>query len=135
MAAWFAKLMQKGRTRSSSPHDDAGRKPGVRDARYDAIVQALRDRELEDRRAREQRQRWYRQHLKSDPAIASSVPDPVGSVRLHRFRTKVPCRVTAEARTLLDQLTHRFPGATITFPRGTSGQQVVMLAGGASAEP
>jgi hypothetical protein len=142
MAGWFAKLMQKGHARSPraiapgfSEHADGGRNPDARDARYDAIVQMLRDREVEDRAAREKRQRGYRQSLESDSSIGSSASSSSSPIRLNRFRTKVPCRATPEARALLDELGKQFPGATITFPRLTSGRQAVMLSGGAGTEP
>src|SRR5215208_1758877 len=97
MAGWFPTLMQKGHPRS-------GRSPDPRDARYDAIVQTLRDLEAEDRAAREKRQRGYRQSLESDSGLGSSASSPSSPVRLNKFRTKVPCRVTPEARALLDRL-------------------------------
>ena len=143
MAGWFAKLMQKGHPRShraiagAAPptNADVGSNGSARDARYDAIVQMLRDRAVEDRQAREKRQRWYSQHLKSESGLASNAPTPGSPTRLHKFNTKVPCRATPEARALLDELRKRFSGSTVTFPEVTSRQQVVMLTRGAGAEP
>ena len=142
MPRWFAKLMQKSEGRSRrvlagaaemNPSAAAG-SPGTRDARYGAIVQQLRDRESEDRAARERRQRWYRQYLKGDAPGASSAASPWSPSRLHRIRTKVPCRTTPQASALLDQLRKRFSGCTVSFPQLPSGQQAVMVTGIAGAE-
>ena len=143
MAGWFAKLMQKGHTPSRraiagaefSKHPDVGRNLDARDARYDAIVQTLRDREVEDRAAREKRQRGYRQSLESDSGIANSASSPSSPIRLSRCRTKVPCQVTPEARALLDEIRKRFSGSTVSFPQGTGRQQAVMVTRRAGAEP
>jgi hypothetical protein len=134
MPDWFEKLMQRGHGRGR--HADVERNLTARDARYDAIVQALRDREAEDRAARERRQRfWYKQSLENDPGVRSSASSTLSPARLYRFCTKVPCRATPEARALLDELRKTFPDATVTFPHVTSGQQAVMLSGSAGAEP
>ena len=141
MAGWFAKLMQTGHARSHGgspetgfPRDaGGGDQPGPRDARYDTIVQMLRDRESEERHAREKRQRWYRQHLPTDSDIGTVASRPAAPVRLSRFRTKVPCRITPEARALIDDLTRQFSGCTVTFPHLTHRGQAVMLSPGAGA--
>lgn len=143
MAGWFAKLMQQGHAPSrraiagpeDSRHSEVESGLDARRARYDAIIEKLRDRVAEDRDAREKRQRGYKQTLDSDFAIASL--GAVGSTptRLHRFRTKVPCRVTPEARALLEDLRKRFPGGAVTFPHVTSGRQPVMLEGSADTWP
>lgn len=127
MADWFAKLMERGRARAR-PADVANL--DARDPRYDAIIQLLRDRAAEDREAREKRQRGYRQSLESEVGAESTALP----IRLHRFRTKVPCRVTLEARTLLDQLRKRFSGCTVTFPQMANRQQAIMLSGASHTE-
>lgn len=143
MADWFAKLMQNRQARLPRATAEAGvsklaavqREPRARDPRHDVVVRMLREREAEDREAREKRQRWYRQSLESDAGAGSGGPDPSFPLRLGRLRTKVPCRATPEARALLEQLRRRYPGATVTFPRLASGQQAVMLARHAGAVP
>ena len=131
MADWFAKLMQRGRSRSRPGNEKLD---APRDPRYDSIVQMLRDRATEDRDAREKRQRGYRQSLEHDVAVGSATSSSSSPTRLHRFRTKVPCRVTPEARALLDQLRKRFSGCTVTFPQLTSRQQAVMVSGATHTE-
>ncbi|MGH7678930.1 MAG: hypothetical protein ACRENU_10720, partial [Gemmatimonadaceae bacterium] len=131
MAGWFAKLMEQSGAGAHARSSPAAAE--TRDARYDTIVQTLRDRDAEDRNAREARQRWYRQHLPGDSGNASSASSP--AIRLHRFRTKVPCRATAEAQALLHELERQFPGATVTFSHGTNGRQTLMLSAGARATP
>lgn len=105
-------------------------------ARYDAIVQMLRDRAVEDRAAREKRQRfWYRQSLEDDLGPPSTASSPRSRIRLNKFHTKVPCRVSPAARVLLDKLAKQYPDATVTFPQLANGQQVVMLTAGAGTPP
>lgn len=144
MAGWFAKLMQRGRARGrpviawSKLADDAlaGTAHDARDTRYDAVVQKLRDRDVEDRVAREKRQRfWYKQSLESDSSTGSSAPGPQAPLRLHRFRATVPCRATPAARALLAELKRQFPGGTVSFAQLANRQQAVMLAGGAGRRP
>ncbi|HEU4996919.1 MAG TPA: hypothetical protein VFT29_19010 [Gemmatimonadaceae bacterium] len=143
MAGWFAKLMQRGRARGrlviawrGVAHDAGPTASDARDARYDAIVRMLRDREADDRVAREKRQRfWYKQSLESDSRSGGSTSTTQAPVRLHRFRTSVPCRTTPEARALLDGLRRQFPGSTVSFAQLTNGQQAVMLAGGTGRKP
>ncbi|MFL5579337.1 MAG: hypothetical protein ACJ8AO_03110, partial [Gemmatimonadaceae bacterium] len=94
----------------------------------------LRYRDAEDRGARERRLRRYTQFLESEPGTGGA-SDPSAPVRLHRFRTKVPCRVAPEARALLDEITRQHSGSTVTFPEVTSRQQAVMLTGAAGTEP
>jgi hypothetical protein len=107
-----------------------------REGRYEAIVQMLLDREADDREAREKRQLGYKQYLESVSGLLGSSPSRPGShIRLSKFRTKVPCRVTPEARALLDQLEKDYSGSTVTFLEVTSRRQAVMLSGGARAEP
>lgn len=91
-----------------------------KDARHEAIVRKLLDRQVEDRDAREKRLLGYKQTLKQ--GAPSSGPD-----RLHRFRTKVPCRATLAALDLLDELAMRNPGATISFLRQASRRQAIIL--------
>jgi hypothetical protein len=129
MADWFAKLMQKGH--AGSPRTA----PRARDARYDAIVQTLRERDAQDRAGREKRQRWYQQHLKCDADAASEGSAERPPALLHRLRTKVPCRATAAARGLLDRLERDFAGATVTIASATARRRALMLAGGGCAEP
>ena len=143
MSGWFARLMQRGHARSHEAgaadglptHDDVVRDLEARDDRYDDVVQLLRLRETEDRDAREKRQRWYKQYVKLDTGRAGEASAPCPPDRLHRFRTKVPSRLTPEARALLDRLATLFPGSTVTFRHDGSGRQVAMLAGGALTEP
>lgn len=106
----------------------------ARRARYRAAVQTLRDREAEDRAAREQRQRGYKQTLKADARSESGAPEWSVPVRLQRVRTMVPCRATPEARALLDELRRRYPGCTVSFAPAVGGKQPVILAGGTGAE-
>lgn len=135
MAGWFAKLMQQGDAHSrralaaAGPrkHGSVQGKPDPRDARFDALVQMLHDREAEDRVAREKRQRGYRQSLASDSAIASGASSDCSPVRLHRLRAKVPCRMTPEGRALLGQLGQQFAGGRVTFPYLATGRQAVMI--------
>ena len=142
MADWFGKLMQGGRARARPAtaiarvptHVDGRTTADARPGRFDAIVQSLRDREPAERDAREKRQRWYRQSLTTDSAAACAASTQSSPIRLHRFGAKVPCRVTPEARALIDQLTRRFPGCTVSFPLLSNGQQAVMLTGGAGTE-
>jgi hypothetical protein len=142
MADWFAKLMQRGHARGRpaiagagvSNHPDVGTSLDSRDARH-AIIRMLRDRDAEDRDAREKRQRWYRQSLETDSGIESTTPSLSAPARLHRFRTKVPCRVTPEARALLAQLKKRFSGSTVTFQQTDSRRQAVMLTRAPGSEP
>lgn len=97
----------------------------VRDARFDEIVQALRDRAVDDRLVREKRQRWYKQHLKIESAAArdrEATPH-----RLERFRTRVPCSITPAAQALLGDLAHRFSGCAVSFTLGPSGNQSIVL--------
>ena len=144
MADWFAKLMQRGgnqaRIRSVTIGAQAesegveNRPPAEpRDARYDAIVQTLRDREAEDRDAREKRQRWYRQSLESDTDNTDTESHPESPVRLYKFSTKAPCRVTPEAQVLLEQLRRRFSGCTVSFQQAIGARQAVMVTGGGGA--
>lgn len=143
MADWFGKLMQKGQTPSrdgvaaagSSKVADVGSSVDARNSRHDAIVQMLRDRAADDRVAREKRQRGYRQSLENDSGVGSSASSPSSPIRVHNFRTKVPCRATPEARALLEQLRKRFPGGTVSFSQLESGQQGVMVTASAGAEP
>ena len=144
MAGWFAKLMEDDHDRSRraaaaaglSTQGDAGRHPEARDARYDAAVQRLRDRDAEDRAAREKRQRGYKQHLERDAGGEGGAPGASSPVRLDRVRTKVPCRVTPEARALLDKLKKQFPRGTVTLQQVTGGgRQAVMLTRGPGFEP
>lgn len=105
-------------------------------ARYDTIVQMLRDRTVWDRAAREKRGRfWYRQSLEDDVGPGGNASSPRSRVRLNKFRTKVPCRVSPAARALLDKLAKQYPDATVTFPQLANGQQIVMLTPGAGAPP
>ena len=143
MAGWFAKLMQQGHAASrratigakDSTQPEVGSDLDARRARFDAIVQKLRDREAEDRDGREKRQRGYKQTLDSVSDVASAAAIPTAPTRLHRFRTKVPCRVTPEARAVLDELRKQFPGGTVTFPHAARGRQAVMLDGSAGTWP
>ena len=142
MSGWFAKLMEKGRTRSPGASTPAGashntaapNSPADRDVRYDVIVQRLRKREAEDRDARERRQQWYGQPRKSDPGTVAAASEP-GANRLYQLPTKVPCRATPEAKALLDKLSSGLSGATVTFRPDASGRQAVMLAASERAEP
>lgn len=146
MSAWFARLMQQGRVRSRSgvvTARPAGRGGALaprdarerRDARYDAILRTLRERAAVDRATRERRQRGYRQSLETDPAGEGDGGAAWAPARLHRFRTKVPCRATAEARALIAELRARFPGSTVTVAFVGRGRQALMLAGGTVPEP
>lgn len=126
MAGWFTKLMQQGHGWGGA-EPDAGTHADARDARHDAIVQALRERAVHDRDAREKRQRWYRQSVTADVAPASMSSNPSPLVRLHKFSTKVPCRLTSEARALLDEMARQFGGATVAFSQDGSGRQRLML--------
>ena len=144
MADWFAKLMHKRQARSSraipgpasSTHARVRPDDASRDPRYDALVRQLRERESDDREAREKRQRWYRQSLEDDDAApASSDAHPALPARLHRFRTRVPCSATPEARALLAQLGEWFPESIVTFPRVADGRQAVMLTESDGGEP
>ena len=112
----------------------AGSDRGPRDPRHDAIVQALRDREAEDRRARERRQRWYAPHLKVSSGGGDGTPGPEHPVRLYRCPTKAPCRATPAARFLLDDLRTRFPGGTVSFQQLANRRQAVILEA-AGAQP
>jgi hypothetical protein len=105
------------------------------DATHDGIIETLRNRGAQDRQAREKCQRWYRQHIKNDSCFGHEAGDASSPVRLHRFRTKVPCRATPTARALLDRLRRQFPGSTITFQRLRGGSQAVMLTAGDGTEP
>src|SRR5215213_10554126 len=125
MADWFAKLMQRGRSRGRP--GDVENLNAPQDPRYDRIVQMLRDRETEDRDARSKRERGYRHSLENDAAIGSLASSVSSPNRLHKFRTKVPCRVTPEARALLDRLRKLFSGSTVTFQQVSGRQQAVML--------
>jgi hypothetical protein len=108
---------------------------GKRDARYDTIVQILRDREVDDRDAREKRQRWYRQHLTTDAGRESSASAPSPPDRLFRFGTKVPCRATPEARALLARLRKEFSGSTVSFRHISSRRQAVLVTRGDDTAP
>lgn len=143
MARWFTKLMQKdhagsrraitGTARSSQ--SSARRNAPARDARYDGVVRMLRERDAEDRVAREKRKGWYRQHVQGDAVVGSGASGVGAPMRLHRLRTKVPCRATPEARALLDALRKRHPGHTVTFAHVSGNRQAVMLVAGAGAQP
>jgi hypothetical protein len=106
-----------------------------RDAKYEAVVQMLLDREVEDRHARAKRQLGYRQHLESVSGLGNGSAVAGSPTRLFKFRTKVPCRATPEARALLDQLKHQFPDGTVTFLQVTSRHQAVMLSKGIGTQP
>ena len=142
MADWFGKLMQGGRARARpatamarvSTHVDGRTTPDARPGRFDAIVQSLRAREAAERDAREKRQRWYRQSMPTESAAACATSTQSFPVRLHRLSAQVPCRLTPEARAVIDQLTRRFPGCSVTFPLLTTGEQAVMLTGGDGTE-
>lgn len=143
MADWFARLMQQGDAHSRRAiaaagfltRDEGRKKLDARDPRYDALVRMLRDREAEDRAAREKRQRGYRQSLESDSAPATGPSSEGPPVRLHQLRAKVPCRVMPEARTLLDELRQQFAGGAVTLPPLASGRQAVMVTPPAGTEP
>jgi hypothetical protein len=128
MAGWFARLMQKGRTRARPVST-------TRDARYDAIVQRLRERDAEDRAAREKRQRWYGQHLKSDAGASRVVPGASDRLRLHRLATKVPCHATPRAAALLETLAAQSPGGIVTVPQVQGARQPIMLGSASGAPP
>ena len=141
MADWFAKLMLRGHARARAavvrptlPGDAAeAPKLDVRDARYDSVLQRLRDREVEERDAREKRHRWYRQSLETDSSAESTEESSPSVARLYKLRTKVPCRATPAAQALLDQLRKRFAGCTISFTQLPNRRQAVMLTGRAGA--
>ena len=141
MADWFAKLMQRGHAperppivRPEAPGDAAGaRRVDVRDARYASVVQRLRDREVEERDAREKRSRWYRQSLETDSGTVSAEDSSSSITRLYKLRTKVPCRLTPAAELLLDQLRKRYAGCTVSFSQLPNRRQAVMLTGRAGA--
>jgi len=140
MAGWFARLMQTGHARSprtivGAKQVDAGQTLSARDPRFDAVVEMLRAREADDRAAREKRQRGYRQSLEGDAATATDAPASSTPIRLNKLRTKVPCRMTPDARALLDDIRSRFPDGTITFPQLAMRKQALMLTAGAGAEP
>ena len=98
-----------------------------RDARHEAVVRMLLDREVEDRQSREKRQLGYRQFLESGsaPAAGTSIGSPT---RLYKFRTKVPCAVMPEAQVLLDRLNEQCSAGVITFVQVTERRQAIMLA-------
>ena len=141
MADWFAKLMLRGRPRErvavvrpQVPADATeAHKSDIRDARYDSVVQRLRERELAERDAREKRHRWYRQSLETDSTTDCTEESFPSVTRLYKLRTKVPCRATPAAQTLLDQLRKRFAGCTISFSQLPNRRQAVMLTGRAGA--
>ena len=99
-----------------------------KDARHEAIVRKLLDRQDEDRNAREKRLQGYRQSL--DNAAC-----PASPARLHKFRTTVPSRISPAARRLLEKLRKQYFGSTVTFPHLANGQQAVMLTAGPGAKP
>jgi len=142
MAGWFVKLMERDHARGRAVGGEGvgvvevgvATQPAAtsgRDSRYDAVVQALRDGEALDRSARAKRQRWYKQSLE----IESNDPSEPSCARLYKFSTKVPCRATAEARALLDDLRRQYAGGTLSFSVTTNGRQRVMLTRRAGAEP
>jgi hypothetical protein len=144
MADWFARLMQRGLARErleivrpDVPGDLApAPKPeeqDVRHDRYDAIVQRLRDREVQEREAREKRHRWYRQSLEAESPDAAAEENSSAITRLYKIRTKVPCRATPAAQALLDQLRKRFAGCSVSFSQLPDRRQAVMLTGRAGA--
>ena len=143
MADWFAKLMHKRQAPSSRAiqgpasfaHARVSPDDASRDPRYDTLVRLLREREAESREAREKRQRWYRQSLADEETGASGDASSVFPARLQRFRTRVPCRVTPEARAMLDQLGEWFPDGIVSFPRAADGRQAVMLTDIDGSEP
>lgn len=143
MAGWFARLMQRDHARSRpagaaaalAEDADVERNLEARDSRYDDLVRMLRDRETEDRAAREKRQRGYRQSLASDAASGASAPSASTPIRLNRIPTKVPCRATPQARALLDELRRKFPGGTVTFAQVTARRRAVMLTEVVGAQP
>ena len=94
--------------------------------RFDAVVQMLRDRQADDRAARERRRKLYRQHLQSDVddllTPASARPD-----RLQRVRGRIPSRVSPAARERLSWLRTAFPAATIAIARIDSESQALIL--------
>jgi len=91
-----------------------------KDARHEAIVRMILDRQVADRNAREKRLSGYRPC--ADRASTAAAP-----VRLHKFATAVPCRVTAQAYALLETLEKQFAGCTVTFPHDGSGSPAIML--------
>jgi hypothetical protein len=99
-----------------------------KDARHEAIVRKLLDRQEEDRNAREKRLQAYSQYLENAAC-------PASPARLHKFHTTVPCRISPAARRLMDKFRKQYFGSTVTFPHLANGQQAVMLTSGAGAKP
>ena len=99
-----------------------------KDARHEAIVRMLLDRQVEDRDAREKRLRGY-------PPCSESTSTSSSPVRLHRFATKVPCRVSPSARALLNRLRKQCAGSTVSFPLDDSGAHAIMVSAAPGAKP
>ena len=99
-----------------------------REARYEAIVQILLDREVEERDARERRQLGYRQYVENG-SVSGTSGSTAAPIRQSTFRTKVPCRVTPAAHALLAQIRKQFSGSSITFRHISSRQQAVLATG------
>jgi hypothetical protein len=143
MADWFAKLMQHGhaRSRPAVAGDGPSKKEGPERLleaghdRYATIAETLREREMEDRPAREKRLAGYDQSVGSGSGLRSGAPGAAAPVRLYRFPTKVPCRVTPQARLLLDDLRKKYPGGIVTMQQLASGKQALVLTAAAGAEP
>jgi hypothetical protein len=143
MADWFGNLARQGVARTGpaaagvgvAQKDGVGREPNARDGRYDAIVRTLREREVEDRQAREKRLSEYKQALGGGSGSGSGAAELAPPARLYRFPTKVPCRVTPEARALLEQLRKKHPGSAVTFQHVSGGKQALVLSGGTETEP
>jgi hypothetical protein len=134
MSNWFANLVQKvpGLRLDTSRIPDARAVGGVKvrpREEHQNIVAALRARAKAGAADRQQRFAEYKEFIKKAPPAVQPAPGAPARVPLLSFRTRVPFRLTQDARQILDELRKKHPGSKATFPQGPLDAQVVLLAG------